>query len=69
MTREEQLVLTAVWRNGGCSTSYDSFVGSTAVLRLNFRAKNPPLCQAQNDATIRHRIKIRKPNTKSSVGF
>jgi hypothetical protein len=31
---------TAVWRNGGCSASYDSFVvGSSAVLRLNFCAK------------------------------
>jgi hypothetical protein len=47
MTREEQLVLTAVWRNGGCSASYDSFVvGPSAVLRLNFCAKNPPLRQA-----------------------
>jgi len=26
MTREEQLVLTAVWRNGGFGASYDSFV-------------------------------------------
>jgi hypothetical protein len=40
---------TAVWRNGGCSASYDSFVvGSSAVLRLNFCAKNPPLRQAAN---------------------
>jgi hypothetical protein len=38
---------TAVWRNGGCSATYDSFVvGSSAVLRLNFCAKNPPLRQA-----------------------
>lgn len=37
---------TAVWRNGGCSASYDSFVeGSSSVLRLKFRAKNPPLRQ------------------------
>ena len=36
--------LTAVWRNGGCRASYDSFVvGSIAVLRLNFCGKNPPL--------------------------
>ena len=43
MMRKEQLVLTAVWRNGGFSASYDSFVvGSSAVLRLNFCAKNPP---------------------------
>jgi len=39
--------LTAVWRNGGFSASYDTFVvGSSAVLRLNFCAKNPPLRQA-----------------------
>ena len=45
-TTEHQLP-TAVWRNGGCSASYDSFVvGSSAVLRLNFCAKNPPLRQA-----------------------
>ena len=38
---------TAVWRNGGCSASYDIFVvGSSAVLRLNFCAKNPPLRQS-----------------------
>jgi len=47
MTRKEQLVLTAVWRNGGFSAPYDNFVvGSSAVLRLNFCAKNPPLRQA-----------------------
>jgi len=41
--------ITAVWRNGGFSASYDSFVvGSMAVLRLNFCAKNPPLRQAAN---------------------
>jgi len=45
-TTEHQPV-TAVWSNGGCSASYDSFVvGSSAVLRLNFYAKNPPLRQA-----------------------
>ncbi len=45
--KTEQLVLTAVWRNGGFSASFDSFViGSSAVLRLNFCAKNPPLRQA-----------------------
>jgi len=53
MTREEQLVLTAVWRNGGFSASYDSFVvGSSTVLRLNFCAKNPPLRQAANRYAI-----------------
>ena len=47
-TTERQLV-TAVWRNGGFSASYDSFVlGSSAVLRLNFCAENPPLRQAAN---------------------
>ncbi len=44
---EEKRHITAVWRNGGCSASFDSFVvGSSAVLRLNFCAKNPPLRQA-----------------------
>ena len=44
---QERQHLTAVWRNGGCSASYDSFVvGSSAVLRLNICAKNPPLRQA-----------------------
>ena len=46
---EETQQVTAVWRNGGFSASYDSFVvGSSAVLRLNFCAKNPPLRQAAN---------------------
>jgi len=43
------MLLTAVWRNGGCCASYESFVvGSSAVLRLSFCAKNPPLRQAAN---------------------
>ncbi len=41
--------ITAVWRNGGVSATYDSFVvGSSVVLRLNFCAENPPLRQAAN---------------------
>jgi hypothetical protein len=45
-TKEHQLP-TAVLRNGGFSASSDSFVvGSSAVLRLNFCAKNPPLRKA-----------------------
>ena len=45
--RQERQPITAVWRNGGFSASYESFVlGSSAVLRLNFCAKNPPLRQA-----------------------
>jgi len=53
MTDEkEPLLLTAVWRNGGFSASYDSFVvGSIAVLRLNICAKNPPLRQAAKRCT------------------
>jgi hypothetical protein len=48
-TEKKGEVLTAVLRNGGCSASYDSFVvGSSAVLRLNFCAKNPPLRKAAN---------------------
>ena len=49
MKTEEQLVLTAVWRNGGFSASYDSFVGKqTVVFRINICGKNPPLRQAAN---------------------
>jgi hypothetical protein len=48
ITGKRQLV-TAVWPNGGSSASYDNFmVSSSAVLRLNFCAKNPPLRQAAN---------------------
>ncbi|MBK7988335.1 MAG: hypothetical protein IPK11_15900 [Ignavibacteria bacterium] len=44
---KEALPTTAVLRNGGFSASYDSFVvGSSAVLRLNFCAENPPLRKA-----------------------
>lgn len=47
-TEKKGEVLTAVLRNGGCSASYDSFVvGSSAVLRLEFCAKNPPLRKAR----------------------
>jgi hypothetical protein len=47
--KKEGQPVTAVWRNGGLSASVDSFVvGSSAVLRLNFCAKNPPLRQAAN---------------------
>jgi len=52
--RKEGRQLTAVWRNGGCSVSYDSFVvGSSAVLRLNFCAKNPPLRQAAKRQAVK----------------
>ena len=52
---------TAVWRNGGCSASYDSFVvGSGAVLRLNFCAKNPPLRQAAKRYLCKKIIHVRK---------
>ena len=47
LLEEKEQPITAVWRNGGLRASYDSFVvGSSAVLRLNFCAKNPPLRQA-----------------------
>ena len=47
MTRKEQLVLTAVWRNGGCSASYDSEVGNqNLVLRLKFSGENRHLRKA-----------------------
>jgi hypothetical protein len=47
--RQKGQQLTAVWHNGGFSASNDNFVvGSSAVLRLNFCAKNRPLRQAAN---------------------
>ncbi|MCU0471389.1 MAG: hypothetical protein MUF58_22670 [Arcicella sp.] len=50
---QERQPVTAVWRNGGFSASYDSFVvSSSLVLRLNFCAKNPPLRQAARRCTI-----------------
>jgi hypothetical protein len=65
MTREEQLVLTAVWRNGGCSASYDSFVvGPSAVLRLNFCAKNPPLRQAAKPLPARLKRRTSNDNER-----
>ncbi len=40
---------TAVWRNGGCSASYDSFVvASSVVLRLNFCARIRHYAKPQN---------------------
>jgi hypothetical protein len=43
----EGQLITAVWRNGGYSASYDSFVvKQTVVLRINICDKNPPLRQA-----------------------
>jgi hypothetical protein len=45
--RQEGQQLTAVWRNGGFSASYDSFVDKqTLVLRINICGVNPPLRQA-----------------------
>jgi len=53
MTKEKRHI-TAVWRNGGFSASYDSFVvGSSAVLRFKFCAKNPPLRQAAKRCNAR----------------
>ncbi|WP_448519956.1 hypothetical protein [Rhodoflexus sp.] len=61
--------ITTVWRNGGFSASYDSFVvGSSAVLRTKYSAKKPRLRQAAkryavtqktpiNDQTIDNEIK------------
>jgi hypothetical protein len=47
VNEKEGQCLTAVWHNGGCSASYDSFVvGSSAFLRLNISAENPPLRKA-----------------------
>ena len=48
-TDKERQPITAVWRNGGFSASYDSFVvEQTLVLRINICGENPPLRQAAN---------------------
>jgi len=50
--QQEHQPPTAVLRNGGFSASYDNFVvDSSAILRLNFSAKNPPLRKAANRGT------------------
>jgi len=50
---QERQHLTAVWRNGGFSASYDSFVGKqTLVLRINICGENPPLRQAAKRQTV-----------------
>ena len=49
MNDKETQLVTAVWRNGGCGASYDSFVvQKTVLLRMKNCAKNPPLRQAAN---------------------
>ena len=49
MTSKKPEPLTSVLRNGGFGSSYDSLVqGSSAILRLNFCAKYPPLRKAEN---------------------
>ena len=69
--KTERQPVTAVWRNGGFSASYDSFVvGSSAVLRLNLCAKNPPLRQAakrcvQPREKILHKRLLRTKNRKN----
>ena len=45
----EGQLITAVWRNGGFSASYDSFVvAQTFVLRMNICGKNRQLLVAAN---------------------
>lgn len=47
MTTKKQLVLTAAWRKGEFSASYENYaVGSSTILRLSLCDKNPPLRQA-----------------------
>ena len=77
-TTEHQLP-TAVLQKWRCSASYDSFVvGSSAVLRLNLCAKNPPLRKAAKRSTntlhltpVQFRNAIEKLNSllQHFVGF
>jgi hypothetical protein len=51
---KEAQQVTAVWRNGGFSASYVSFVGKqTLVLRINICGENPPLRQAANRQVVK----------------
>ena len=60
--RQERQPITAVWRNGGFSASYDSLaVDSSSVLRLNFCAKNPPLRKAANRSITLNKNSHPKP--------
>lgn len=48
-TEKKPKPVTAVLPNGEFNASYDSYVqSSSAVFRLKFRSKNPPLRQALN---------------------
>jgi len=47
--RQERQSITAVWRNGGFSALYDSFVvNQTFVLRMNICGENRQLLLAAN---------------------
>jgi len=50
--QKEGKLVTRVWHNSGFCASYGRImVGSSAVIRLNFCAKNPPLRQAAKSYT------------------
>jgi hypothetical protein len=50
---------TAVWRNGGFSASYDSFVGKqTLVLRINICGKIPPPTPSRKPLPARLKPKL-----------
>ena len=57
LTKDEKAQpITAVWRNGGFSASYESFVvGSSAVLRLNFCVKIRHYAKSQNGCTKKYK--------------
>ena len=58
---------TAVWRNGECSASYDSFVvGSSSVLRLKFSGENRHLRKAANRCAV-SKIKYEKSGIRFQI--
>ena len=52
--RQERQPITAVWRNGGFSASYDSFVvNQIFVLRMNICGKNRQLLVAAKRQAVK----------------
>jgi hypothetical protein len=50
--KEGQLVTANKRKQGFCASNENFVVGSSAVLRLNICAKNPPLRQAAKRQTV-----------------
>jgi hypothetical protein len=64
LKQNKKLPLTAVWRNGVFSASYDSFEGKqTLVLRINICGENATFAKPEN--VVRHTKK--HPSDESKI--